>query len=153
MKSLSFNRVNNPFLIEKAFHLTPKGVLSIHKNALTYLDIDDAYIHTLFPLLEESSVLEKPDYFGKENIGAHVSIIYPEETLLPENNEIGTEHFFQVKGLVTTFLEGKLYYVLEVDAPSLLALRKKYGLPNQPCFKRHLVNFHITIATRALCSP
>ncbi|WBV65335.1 hypothetical protein PGH44_12590 [Legionella pneumophila] len=70
--------LNNPALLNKAMQLKSIGKVALSQNQLTYLKIHDEWIHELFPLLQNEQI-RKPDYFGNESIGAHISIIYPEE--------------------------------------------------------------------------
>lgn len=84
-------------------------------------------------------------------MGAHITVIYPEESpnihiQLKELNQI---HHFSIKDLVMAEIGPKNYYVLLVESPSLLALRRKYALTDLLNFKGYGIDFHITIAKRA----
>lgn len=81
MKTPLITKLNTPVIIHAASHLKHSGQLIRSENRLTYLDIDDAYIHKLFPLLQDYQI-KIPDYFGVKSAGAHISIIYPEENIL-----------------------------------------------------------------------
>lgn len=139
-------KLANPNLLKAAHHLPAKGRLAISENKLVYLDIDDDYIHQLFPYLKNQSII-KPDYFGEKSIGAHITVIYPEEQKTIKQKEFNQEHLFSIKELVTAEIGPKLYYVLLVESPSLLQLRKKYNLPDLLNFKGYSIGFHITIGT------
>lgn len=139
--------LNFPHLINDARCLLSKGHTDKTENNLFCLKIDDAYIHQLFPLLKDEHV-KKPDYFGEKSVGAHITIIYPEENKKINVHDLQQEHSFFVKDIVTVEIGQKIYYVLLVDSPSLLQLRRKYGLSDLLCFKGYSVGFHITIAVR-----
>ena len=74
MKIPLIKKLSAPAIINAATHLIQKGQLAISKNNLVYLDIDDAYIHELFPLTESAN-FKMPDYFGEGSAGAHITII------------------------------------------------------------------------------
>lgn len=122
----------------------PAGYLSITAENLVYLDINDDYIHQLFPLLQ-NNLITKPDYFGENLIGAHISVIYPEENKLVREECLNKKHYFNIKDLYVATLNCKKYYVITVASHTLLQLREKYGLPEMLCFKGHMIEFHITI--------
>src|SRR5579864_4008747 len=63
MKKLSITLLDFPKLISAASKLTTSGYLANTFDGFTYLDVNDDYIHQLFPLLE-STLIKKPDYFG-----------------------------------------------------------------------------------------
>jgi hypothetical protein len=130
--------------------LARSGTLQQAPSGLIYLDIDDNYIHAIFPHILHKS-LEKVDYFSKPNaIGAHISIFYPEEAikvhLCLDSKDLQT-HAFDVHEVVYAKLNDKEYYALTATSPTLAELRHRHGLPKQPSFKNHVVPFHITIAT------
>lgn len=145
MKILPTKLLDNPKLFNRALEITPVGYLFTSNENLTYLDVDDEYIHQLFPLLKNKQ-FKKPNYFGGELIGAHISAIYPEENTRVNKEDLGQRHEFKVKGIFTARLELKKYYVLIIESSSLLELRRKYGLSDMPFFKGYFVDFHITIA-------
>lgn len=120
------------------------GKTAIAENNLAYLKIDDQIIHQLFPLLPQINAIRKPDYFGAGLVGAHISIIYPEEKIVIAKSDLGQMHQFEIKGFYQATLGVKNYYVVMVKLPALVALRKKYGLPEYLCFKNYMIDFHIT---------
>lgn len=138
-----------PMIIYRALKLKPVGKLKISPDNLIYLDIDDDYIHQLHPLLPDPHTT-KPDYFGENLIGAHISVIYPEENTVLEKIDLGNEHSFKIKQLFSAILSSKRYYALSIFSPSILQLRKKYCLPPTLLFKNHSVDLHITIGVRSL---
>lgn len=133
-----------PDLIKTANQLKMTGHLAISSNNLTYLNIQDEFIHQLFPLLNNPTIL-KPAYFGKNLTGAHITVIYPEENRTLHKSELGKEHSFKLQGVYAADLPWKTYFVIMVKCPSLLQLRNNYSLPNQLNFKNHWIDFHITI--------
>jgi len=139
-------KLNAPTIIDAVSHLKQKGQLATSKNNLVYLDIDDAYIHKLFPLLRDHQI-KMPDYFGDGSVGAHITVIYPEENKKVNAHDLHQEHRFFVKDIVTVEIALKTYYVLLIESPSLLRLRKKYNLPDLLSFKGYSIGFHITIGT------
>jgi hypothetical protein len=146
MESLVTTRLMLPDVEALAKTLKLTGRLAESFGGLAYLDVDDAYIHELFPILSSHAPnVQKPDYFGKGSIGAHITVTYPEEGVLIRKEDLGQEHKFKITGLYTSELITKKYYVLQVTAPSLLALRRSYGLPDKLQFLNRFVDFHITI--------
>lgn len=133
-----------PTLIDAAKQLSLKGNTRLTENNLFCLGIDDAFIHQLFPLLKNENV-KKPNYFGEKSIGAHITIIYPEENKKINTHDLQQEHSFSIKDIVTAAIGQKKYFVLLIESPSLLKLRKKYFLPDLLSFKGYLIGFHITI--------
>lgn len=144
----SMIKLNNPEVLHVASGLNSFGRLVISDNKLIYLNIDDAYIHQLFPLLNNEEI-KKPDYFKEGSVGAHVTVAYPEEQSIFDKRDFGKEYHFKVKELVVADINQKKYYVLLVDSPMLRQLRTKHGLPEQLNFKQHLIDFHITIGVSA----
>lgn len=147
MKTPLITKLNAPAIINAASHLKQRGQLANSKNNLVYLDIDDAYIHKLFPLLQEHQI-KMPDYFSEESAGAHITAIYPEEGKRINKDDLGIEHDFSIKSVVIAEIGKKNYYVLLAESPSLLQLRRKYNLPDLLCFKGYSVGFHITIGVK-----
>lgn len=146
MKTLSIKSLELPELISSTINLNPTGLLKTSPAGLTYLDISDDYIHQPFPYLQDlDKSIEKPGYFSTPAIGAHISVIYPEENTFIQNEDLRQEYTFGVTGVFVGELELKKYYAFAINCPSLLKLRKKYGLAEQLCFKSHLVNLHMTI--------
>ena len=147
MKTPKITKVNIPDVIHMSSHLKCEGHLANSQNNLTYLDIDDAYIHKLFPLLQDQQI-EIPDYFAEGSAGAHITVIYPEEHREVNEEDLNQEHHFLIQDLVAAEIGKKTYYVLLVESPSLLRLRKRYNLPDLLCFKGYSIGFHITIGVK-----
>lgn len=142
-------KVDIPEIIQTANNLSLDGKLAISDNNFTYLNIDNNYIHQLFPLLKYNSA-QKPDYFGKKSAGAHITVIYPEENKKINKKELNKKYHFLIKDLVTIEVNQKIYYALLVESPSLLQLRRQYHLPDMLYFKGYSVGFHITIGVQHL---
>jgi hypothetical protein len=144
--------LNIPEIINAAKHLCLKGTTRISQDNLFYLDIDDEYIHQLFPLLNDNQV-KKPDYFGEKSAGAHITIIYPEEgKIIYKEKDLAKEHHFLIKNMAIAEIGHKTYYVLLVDSSSLLQLRRQFQLPDLLCFKDYFIGFHITIGVKIFSS-
>jgi hypothetical protein len=146
MQRLLIEKFYRPHLIEHARKLSGLGYIDSIAD-YSYLKIDDDYIHQIFPLLGIEDV-EKPDCFSPLSIGAHISVIYAEESRLIEKQDVGTKHQFRVTDVFSTIIGVKKYYGLMVESPSLIALRSKYNLPEILCFKGYSINLHITIGAQ-----
>lgn len=128
--------------------LSLSGMLKKQGDFL-YVDVEDAYIHDLIREIENEGFTEPP-YFGSSDlVGAHITVMYPDEVKehgIQDIEECGQTIGFSLKDcqLVSPprWNEVESVYVLTVEAPALDALRAKYGLPE----KRHA--FHITIGIK-----
>ena len=138
-----------PELMKAAKQLQAMGSTQKTANNLFYLNIDDNYIHQLFPLLNDEEI-KKPDYFAEKSAGAHITITYPEENKSIRKNDLQQEHSFVIKNIVAAEIGTKTYYAILVDSPSLLQLRRKYKLPDLLNFKGYSIGFHITIGYKIL---
>lgn len=129
--------------------LSKRGQIKIKPNGFSYLDIDDRFIHDVFPLIKEPNI-RKPDYFGDkaDNMGAHISIVYPEENIKLPNNEENKSISFEVQGLYIADVAQKRHYALRVNSPELIKLRLNYGLPEKLKLYGYWVYPHITIAVK-----
>ncbi|WP_019215717.1 hypothetical protein [Legionella tunisiensis] len=126
--------------------LTAEGVIQQRDN-FCYLKIDDDYIHLTHPLLNEHGVIEKPAYFiPPDDVGAHISIIYPEENKIPQI-AIEQKHHFSICGLLKARYGLKEYFALVVNSPSLAAFRQKHHLAARPTFKSQEVFFILRLAS------
>lgn len=143
----SITKLKLPEIINASQCLLAEGYTQVTEDNLFYLNIDDAFIHQLFPLLE-NELIKKPDYFGEKLIGAHITISYPEEGKHIKVNDLQQKHSFFIKDIVAAQIGQKTYYVLLVESPSLIKLRKEYGLPDLLSFKGYLIDLHITIGVR-----
>ncbi len=139
---LTISAIPNPELIDAAKSLPNQGILKISEERLVYLDIDDNYIHHLFPFIEYPCVT-KPDYFST-GIGAHISVIYPNECnyALIERDVMFR---FEVHHLFMAKTVDAIYFALTVKAPELLQIRRKNNLSNKLNLNGYNVDMHITI--------
>jgi hypothetical protein len=124
-------------------HLPQEGCLAIKSDGFGYLKVDDNYIHALFPMLgvKEEGYKEPPYFRSQEAPGAHISVFYEDENVIPE--EVGQTFPFTLKQIVIVApTKTTKYAVLQVDSPELEKLRQKYGLSP----KLHGHEFHISLA-------
>lgn len=139
---------SSPVLEYAQHHLPHCGVLKKTKNFI-YVDITDAYIHQLLPLIEQDE-FTIPPYFGHSGlVGAHISVIYPDEVIQYSIKEIEESETPIEFSLVNCQIVHPLsmrgiesVYLITLKAPKLDQIRKKYGLPE----KRH--DFHITVGVK-----
>jgi hypothetical protein len=126
-------------------HLPQEGYLIAKSDGYCYVKVSDEYIHTLFPMLDlEEEGYRKPPYFrSEEATGAHISVIYENENVIPD--ELGQIFQFELNQIVIVKVSReKTYAILQVTAPELEKLRCKYGL--KPKLQGH--EFHITLALK-----
>ncbi len=137
--------------MEVVAKLPLSGHIARAKSGLIYLNVDDGYIHEVFPRLAHTGA-QKPNYFDYDTdaIGAHISIFYPEENISLQDLDYGRIHTFQIENLVTTEVLNNRYYVLLCHAPSLAILRQRYGLRKKLSFRNYVIDFHMTIAVQTL---
>lgn len=134
--------------LHKAQSLITEGLLRQQDN-YSYLKVDDDYIHLIHPLLAVFGPIDKPDYFNPtDEVGAHISVIYPEENRMLAHESLGQRHHFSVSGLIKAQYGNREYFALSVTAPSLETLRKTHHLAPNPTFKGHQIVFHITVGIR-----
>lgn len=128
-------------------NLPQEGVLIQKSDGYVYLKVDDNYIHKLFPRLglREKGYREPPYFRASDSPGAHISLFNADEQITPE--ETGQTIPFQLKRIVIVKPAKDTHYaILEVEAPELEAIRKKYGL--NPKLQGH--EYHITLARKKL---
>lgn len=126
-------------------NLPLEGKLLKNQSGFVYLKVDDNYIHTLFPLLKlkEEGFSEPPYFRSKRSPGAHISVFYVGEKVIPE--ELGRVFHFEPKQICFIKRSKKASLViLQIESPDLENLRKKYGL--SPKLQGH--EFHITLGTK-----
>jgi hypothetical protein len=114
------------------------GTLKQTEDGLIYLDLDDAFIHSLFPLIEEECIEKPPFFFGRETLGAHIGAILPTESnnmLKTFFQELGQAFTFTIKGYYATTPESwkgvEKVWFLSLSCPELELLREKYRLPSK----------------------
>ncbi|KAF3361675.1 Uncharacterized protein PHSC3_001798 [Chlamydiales bacterium STE3] len=124
-----------------------EGRLVTQPDGFTYIKVDDRYIVELFPLLglKEEGFLAPPYFRTKDAPGAHISVFYVDEHVAPE--EVGQTFRFDLEQIVIVQpSHDTRYAVLQVKAPELEQLRKKYGLTP----KLHNQEYHISLAKQKL---
>jgi hypothetical protein len=136
-------------LMEHVDNLPKIGKIAYTQRRLLYLDVSDEYIYRLFPLIQDKNATI-PDYFAGDGIGAHISVIYPEESQALYKEEIGKEYQFTITGAARTIINHKHYFLVTASSPGLLAIRHKYHLSDQLSLKGFLIDFHITIGVSAV---
>jgi hypothetical protein len=138
-----FTELSDQSVIEIAASFNAEGIMQ-QRGDYCYLNIDDCYIHQLYPLLAHYERVEKPDYFNEPNpIGAHISVIYPEEMVRVLPSQMDEKHRFSVSGLIKAQYGTKDYFLLSVVAPSLSVFRQLQYLSPRPIWKRQDIMFHI----------
>ena len=143
-----FTELPDQSVIEIAASLNTEGTMQ-QRGDYCYLNIDDGFIHQIHPLLAHYERIEKPDYFNDPNpIGAHISVIYPEEMVRVLPSQLDGIHRFSVSGLMKAQYGTKDYFMLSVIAPSLSAFRQLQYLSSRPIWKRQEIMFHITVGVR-----
>lgn len=126
-------------------NLPKEGQLIIKSDGFGYIKVDDAYIHSLFPILElKKEGYKKPPYFRTDEApGAHISVFYVHENIVPV--EAGHYFQFELKQIVIVKpSKDTSYAVLQVESPELEKLREKYGL--SPKLFGHA--YHISLAKK-----
>lgn len=128
-------------------HQLPHSGVLEHAEGFVYVKVDDEYIHKLVTFIQEEG-FEEPPYCGEVGlVGAHISVIYPDEVKqygIVHVQECGKTIYFHAKEcqVVAAGQGGDVYYVVIVEAPELEQIREKYGLPKRK------YDFHITIGIR-----
>lgn len=124
------------------------GTLHRTHDGFVYLNVSNDIINGFFRGLDEEGVVQPPYREPKYNgIGAHISVMDPEEMEGRTLSELGKKFKYQVSGIFTVDPQrGKMQriWALEVQSPELEELRRRYGLP--PKLRGH--DFHITFAVR-----
>lgn len=126
-------------------YLPMEGQLIVKSDGFCYLKVDDDFIHTLFPMLglTEDGFKEPPYFRTSEAPGAHVSVFYVNENIVPE--EVGQYFNFILKQIVIVKpSKTTSYAVLQIESPELEKLREKYGL--SPKLFGH--DYHISLAKK-----
>ncbi|MBS0621829.1 MAG: hypothetical protein JSR80_02580 [Verrucomicrobia bacterium] len=131
-------------------NLPHHGILK-NSDGFLYVDIDDEYIHQLVLFIQKEG-FEEPPYFGRPDlVGAHITVIYPDEVKeygISEIQECGEVIDFTPRECQVVrplnLQEVDEVYFLSVDAPALDRIREKYGLPKRE------YDFHITIGMKPI---
>lgn len=126
-------------------NLPLEGQLIVKSDGFGYLKVDDAYIHTLLPMLglQGEGYTEPPYFRSADSPGAHVSVFYVDEHTIPA--EVGQTIPFELDQIVIVKpTKTTSYAVLQVRSPELEKLREKYGLSP----KLHGHEYHISIGKK-----
>lgn len=126
-------------------NLSLEGQLIVKSDGFGYIKVEDDYIHVLFPMLglEEDGFKEPPYFRTEEAPGAHISVFYVDENIIPE--EAGQSFRFELKQIVIVKPSKDISYaVLQVISPELEKLREKYGLSS----KLFGHEYHISLAKK-----
>jgi hypothetical protein len=146
MKAKIYNDIIfNSTIISEAKKLPNYGNLIKFKNFI-FLTVHDDFIHKLNPMLAQYGIVPKPDYSYEEGtVGAHITVIYPEENFILPNEELNKKYLFDVKSLSLSRLDNKSYFTINIESEELNKLRQKYLLPTKPKFLNNIIDMHITI--------
>lgn len=140
-----FIELSDKPIVEMAETFDGEGLIQ-QRGDYCYLDIDDRYINQIYPMLAHYGRVDKPAYFSvSDGIGAHISVIYPEERVKVLPSSVGQKHVFSIYGLFKAQYEEKEYFILSLTSPSLSAFRQLHYLTPRPIWKRQEVMFHITV--------
>lgn len=126
-------------------NLPLEGSLRLDHSGYIYLKVTNRYVYELFPMLHLQGFQMPGSIRRHTKIGAHISVFYKDEgQSIGRIDEIGKVYGFVPKRVRQVRARGKEYVILEVDAPELEQLRKRYGLSSK--LLGH--EFHITLAER-----
>lgn len=118
-------------------------------DGFVYIDLDDEYVHKLTPFIQQEGFQEPPYFEEAGLVGAHITVIYPEEVIkygIKEIEECGENISFVPKSCQVAYpprwkgIDQVCFIV--VEAPLLDEIREKYGLPKRE------YDFHITIGVK-----
>lgn len=130
-----------------------KGKIQSKPDGYCYVRVNDDLVHGLYSnLAKENKSIKKSPYFRKGEIGAHISFISSEEgeRLNKKIDEIGEEVEFNLGNVVDVNPKGwdemERVWFIQVDAPRLSDIRKKYKLPATYNGEGH--KWHITFAVK-----
>lgn len=120
-------------------------------DAFLYLEVPNEVIDAFLKMIPERG-LGKPSLANHptEYVGAHISVIYPEEMKRVKKRvkEIGDDFQYTLGKLYRTrpdkWGDVEEVYFITVNSPQLEGLRRKYGL--RPKLNDH--DFHLTVAIR-----
>ena len=127
--------------------LPTDGKIKRTTSGYVYADINNDYVHKIFPLLKAKEIY-KPDYFSRRKnfIGAHISLIYAEENVSVDEKLPAAINEFSIRELITMRIGKILYYALTVNSLEITRIRRAFGLTEKLNFRGHWVEPHITVA-------
>jgi hypothetical protein len=139
-----------PTAFEKAITLSSQGILKQKENGFVYLDVSNAFVTEIMPLLYIEGRLQAIPTAAR-SVGAHISVFDEKENVVPV--ELGTPVSFQVTEVRSFPLHtrdgSKKLWVIAVESPQLENLRIRYGC--LPKIKGH--DFHITLGKQMPAAP
>lgn len=136
---------NEAAILKAANKLPHRGILKQNSDGYVFLKVTDDYFYKLFPLLDMKGFRKPGAFRPGSKTRAHISVMYKDDgNRLKPIVELGQNYSFYPKSVIKVRKGKKEYIVMEVAAPQLTLLRKKYGLPGK--LQNH--EFHITIAER-----
>ena len=126
-------------------NLPHEGILKQTQEGFLYIELPKDYVFALQRFLPKTC---PPPYFKKGKIGAHITVVTAREMKdlnFPKVPFLGEKISFSIQSLEKVSLEnseiGSEAYLLLIDSPKILEIRKKLSLP----LKIKAVDFHITI--------
>lgn len=136
-------------ILNCALRQLPNWGILRNSEGFVYVELEDEFIHKLVEFIRQDG-FEEPPYFGKSNlVGAHATVIYPDEMVqydIDEIQETGQIIFFEAKDCRIVkpprWKEIEEVYFIVVDSPELDKMREQYGLPKRE------YEFHITIGVK-----
>lgn len=141
---------SQPVALEHALQLSAQGTLKQKENGFVYLDVTNAFLTEVVPLLDhEGDIRTAPT--AARSVGAHISVFVEDEDVIPA--ELGQAFTFEIKE-VRSFTYNtrdglKKLWVIAVEAPELEQLRVQYGF--SPKLKGH--DYHITLGKQMPSAP
>lgn len=126
-------------------HLVTQGTLK-HSDDFVYVEVNNEYIHGLAPLLSDLGFIP-PDYCEGGKVGAHITVIYPDEMKLfgiDTIDEVNEPISFTIEECQIVYPRRNFEsaYLILVESPRLDQIREKYG------FGKREYTFHITIGVK-----
>ena len=126
-------------------HLLRQGPLKFESD-FVYVELDDNYIHHLAPFLSDQGFIA-PDYCEGDKVGAHITVIYPEEIKLfgiDSIAEINEPISFTIKECQIVYPRKSFEsaYLIIVESPLLDEIREAYGVGKKE------YAFHITVGVK-----
>ncbi|MCH9643861.1 MAG: hypothetical protein K0U23_03230 [Gammaproteobacteria bacterium] len=142
-ENLVITPIDAPGLIASLSSLSKTGKIKSEQSGFIFAEIDNAFIDKSFPLLQMEGI-------RKPNMGAHISLAYPEEQVALKDNPINFINDFIITDVFSTVLDNKKYYALKVASLEIKKFRENLSLPEFLTLKGHSIFPHITIAVKSL---
>ena len=141
---------DQPKALQEAFSIPAFGILKQKDNGFIYLDVDNAYIDDVIPLMEIPGEL-RPRPTAAKSMGAHISVFDEKENVQPF--ELGQLFYFDLKDIRSFTLHTrdglKKLWVISTESPELEALRESYGLSS----KLKGYDYHISLGKQMPSAP